>query len=123
MSVILRENCANQTVHILLHFPILVLRKNRHITKRFLLHTGPKCIPFCTREYNPQCGSDGKTYRNPCLMRYATCRSNGKITLAYPGKCSKYSALVFKEFSMGIPFVRTRCSELFNMPVKQSVAS
>ena len=29
----------------------------------------------------------------------------------------------FKEFSMGIPFVRTRCSELFNMPVKQSVTS
>ena len=29
----------------------------------------------------------------------------------------------FKEFSMGTPFVRTRCSELFNMPVKQFVTS
>ena len=91
MSAILREYYANQTVHVLLHFPISVLSIYRHITKKFLFHTGPKCIPFCTREYNPQCGSDGKTYANPCMMRYATCRSNGKITLAKPGRCREYS--------------------------------
>ena len=59
--------------------------------KRVLaFHAGPKCSSKCTKEYNPQCGSDGKTYGNPCMMKYATCISNRKITLAYPGKCSKY---------------------------------
>ena len=57
------------------------------------------CLPICTKEYNPQCGSDGKTYSNPCMMRYATCKSGGLITLAYPGKCSKYisSEVEFKK--------------------------
>ena len=49
-----------------------------------------KCILNCTGEYNPQCGSDGSTYENPCIMSYATCRSNGTIALEYPGECSKY---------------------------------
>ena len=47
-----------------------------------------KCNPICTEEYNPQCGSDGNTYENPCIMTYATCRSNGTITLKHPGECS-----------------------------------
>ena len=55
-----------------------------------LFHAEPKCSALCTKEYNPQCGSDGKTYGNPCMMKYATCKSNGRITLAYPGECRKY---------------------------------
>ena len=58
-------------------------------------HAGPKCSPICTKEYNPQCGSDGKTYGNPCMMRYATCKSKGKITFAYPGKCREYLKIFF----------------------------
>ena len=34
------------------------------------------------------CGSDGQTYNNDCLMKYATCISNNVITLAYRGKCN-----------------------------------
>ena len=37
---------------------------------------------------NPVCGSDGQTYNNDCLMKYATCISNNVITLAYRGKCN-----------------------------------
>ena len=61
-------------------------------SKRFsiFLALGPKCSPICTKEYNPQCGLDGKTYGNPCTMQYAICKSNGKITLAYQGRCSEY---------------------------------
>ena len=64
-----------------------------------LFHSGPKCSALCSKEYNPQCGSDGKTYSNPCRMRYATCKSGGLITLAYPGECSKYisSEVEFKK--------------------------
>ena len=71
-------------------FPDLGTKHTPPHHNKFLFHTGPKCIPFCTREYNPQCGSDGKTYGNPCKMRHATCKSNGKITLAKPGKCREY---------------------------------
>lgn len=46
-----------------------------------------KCPQFCTFEYDPQCGSDGKTYANPCTLKIATCESNGKITLAHGGDC------------------------------------
>ena len=43
-------------------------------------------VDFCTEEYNPQCGSDGETYSNPCYLRKQTCDEPG-LTLAYPGAC------------------------------------
>jgi len=49
----------------------------------------PVCSPICTREYDPQCGTDGKTYSNPCLLRYATCQSGGRIKLKHAGRCNK----------------------------------
>ena len=52
-----------------------------------------KCNPVCTKEYNPQCGSDGKTYGNPCMMTYAVCTSNGTLTFKHAGECSEYFPL------------------------------
>ncbi|XP_028408498.1 four-domain proteases inhibitor-like [Dendronephthya gigantea] len=57
-----------------------------------------KCQGICTIEYNPQCGTDGKTYGNPCTFKYAQCASDGRITLAHHGECvPKCSATCTKE--------------------------
>lgn len=40
----------------------------------------------CSTEFNPQCGKDGLTYGNPCLLEVAQCR-HPELTLAYIGMC------------------------------------
>ena len=47
----------------------------------------PKCRIVCTEENDPQCGSNGKTYSNRCILRATVCESDGEITFAYPGEC------------------------------------
>uniref|UniRef100_A0A7M5V2C2 Agrin n=1 Tax=Clytia hemisphaerica TaxID=252671 RepID=A0A7M5V2C2_9CNID len=48
---------------------------------------GTKCSEACTREFSPICGSDGRTYGNPCTMAVATCKSKGAISMSYVGPC------------------------------------
>ena len=52
-----------------------------------------KCPQACTVEYLPMCGTDGKTYGNPCFLQVARCKSDGEITLAHPGPCGTYKLL------------------------------
>ncbi|KAF0741420.1 hypothetical protein AaE_008672, partial [Aphanomyces astaci] len=43
-------------------------------------------LRVCTREYIPVCGSDGKTYGNPCELRSAQCKTPN-LTLQRHGRC------------------------------------
>ena len=35
------------------------------------------------------CGSNDKTYPNECILKIAICKSQGKISKAHDGPCSK----------------------------------
>ena len=48
-----------------------------------------ECRIYCTRQYDPVCGSDGVTYKNPCAMRVARCEFQSDITRDHFGQCGK----------------------------------
>ncbi|CAK1540067.1 unnamed protein product [Leptosia nina] len=45
------------------------------------------CGPDCEEIMRLVCGSDGKTYDNPCLLHRAACLENRDIRVAYMGGC------------------------------------
>ncbi|CAL1545350.1 unnamed protein product [Lymnaea stagnalis] len=49
-----------------------------------------ECPTFCTFDYTPVCGSDGKTYGNLCSLNAANCGKDDadKVTKAYLGECT-----------------------------------
>ncbi|XP_010193446.1 PREDICTED: double-headed protease inhibitor, submandibular gland-like [Mesitornis unicolor] len=44
---------------------------------------------ICTSDYNPLCGSDGRTYGNKCQFCNAVFRSRGSLFLRHRGECTK----------------------------------
>ncbi|KAG1697912.1 Agrin [Nymphon striatum] len=47
-----------------------------------------RCNGMCSKEHNPVCGSDGKTYTNECLMRVEACKTRKSLRTIYKGECS-----------------------------------
>ena len=53
-------------------------------------HSG--CLKYCTTEFNPVCGSDGKTYGNECMFEIAQCnevKHGRNLSIAYEGECKE----------------------------------
>ncbi|XP_052267556.1 uncharacterized protein LOC127869219 isoform X2 [Dreissena polymorpha] len=49
-----------------------------------LLKLGVFCAPagcLCTREYDPMCGRNGRTYANPCILRCACYQRSRRVRL------------------------------------------
>ena len=50
-----------------------------------------RCPIVCTKEYDPVCGSDGRTFPNPCVVKYESCLKQKNITIVHYGHCGKKS--------------------------------
>ena len=45
------------------------------------------CNRICTREYDPVCGTDGKTYSTECMMKLLVCEEGTDVTVKERGEC------------------------------------
>ena len=48
------------------------------------------CGLRCTREYNPVCGTDGRTYSNPCVLKAKNMCDGTNVRKAHSGRCNYY---------------------------------
>ena len=53
---------------------------------------------ICTKEKDPVCASDGKTYPTKCVMERKACEAGAKITVVSKGKCPQKKAFKGKHF-------------------------
>ena len=59
------------------------------------------CNRICTREYDPVCGTDGKTYSTECMMKLLVCEEGTDVTVKERGECPSIGKCSFSLGSSG----------------------
>ena len=52
-----------------------------------------ECVPLCSREFQPICGSDGVVHSNPCMFEYADCLSEKHLEIMPSEYCNGQARL------------------------------
>lgn len=75
-----------------------------------------ECLVMCSRQFEPVCGSDGKTYANDCLLKVAACKAAADkkisvIKLASKGECAEGSWMLLHAFVQNYMFHTLFCGQ------------
>ena len=54
-----------------------------------------KCPTDCPSDYEPVCGTDGRTYNNECWMMQQTCNDDKIVEIQSKGKASNFNSYFF----------------------------
>lgn len=52
-------------------------------------HARCVCSEFCSEDFIPVCGSDGRTYTNECYLRRQACRMIPGLRIVFRGQCDQ----------------------------------
>merc|ERR1712157_96979 len=71
------ENCRNR------YLEINVAYSGECFSKR------SECAEYCPLNYDPVCGSNGKTYSNECALEVENCQKKSRVSVIKRGKCGQ----------------------------------
>ena len=52
--------------------------------------TACKCSQKCPKNEDNVCGSDGRNYKNACVLRAENCQKKKRVSVAGLGNCGKF---------------------------------